>query len=85
MRHSLQTAFVTIRVPNSLISEARPREMDDIIDELILCLEAIRDRSRSKRMAVGPQSPRRPSRQRHDLSFFIGWTGNKGVITQKPY
>ena len=47
MRYSLQKGFVTIRVPNSLISEARPREMDDIIDELVLCLEAIRDVKRS--------------------------------------
>lgn len=47
MRHSLQKGFLTIHVPNSLISEARPREMDDIIDELVLCLEAIRDLKRS--------------------------------------
>ena len=43
MRHSLEKGFVTIRVPNSLVEDATPGELDGIVDELVMCIEAIRD------------------------------------------
>jgi len=43
MRYSLEKGFVTIRVPNSLVEDATPGELDGIVDELVMCIEAIRD------------------------------------------
>ena len=43
MRYSLEKGFVTIRVPNSLVEDATPGELDGIVDELVMCIQAIRD------------------------------------------
>ena len=42
-RYSLQKGYVTLRIPNSLMINSKPRQLDKIVDEILLCIEAARD------------------------------------------
>ena len=42
--HSLEKGYITLRIPNALIEESSAKKLDEIVDYIVRCCEASRDR-----------------------------------------